>query len=54
MSKNVICMIVLFGVLLTSVPAAIANAPQKVKAGFALLWTVDDQGWTTSHRFPWV
>ncbi len=25
------------------------DPPKKIKAGFALLWTVDDQGWTTSH-----
>ncbi|MFP4388591.1 MAG: hypothetical protein ACLFPR_06530 [Desulfococcaceae bacterium] len=26
-----------------------AKAPEKVRTAFAPLWTIDDQGWTTSH-----
>jgi basic membrane lipoprotein Med (substrate-binding protein (PBP1-ABC) superfamily) len=35
-------------VLAGSVPGAQA-APEKLKVAFALLWTIDDQGWTTAH-----
>ncbi|GAB7024087.1 BMP family ABC transporter substrate-binding protein [Salidesulfovibrio brasiliensis] len=27
----------------------VAMAKKKIKAGFALLWTIDDRGWTTAH-----
>lgn len=27
----------------------VAMAKKKVKVGFALLWTIDDRGWTTAH-----
>ena len=35
--------------LLGMVPGAQAAEKKKIKAAFALLWTIDDQGWTTAH-----
>jgi basic membrane lipoprotein Med (substrate-binding protein (PBP1-ABC) superfamily) len=38
-------LILLFGILLIGAPSALA----KTKVAFALLWTIDDMGWTTAH-----
>ncbi len=46
---GVILLIAVVGLVLTSgVPTAEA-ASKKLKVAFALLWTIDDQGWTTAH-----
>jgi basic membrane lipoprotein Med (substrate-binding protein (PBP1-ABC) superfamily) len=37
------------GLALAGGAPAAEDAPAKVKAAFALLWTIDDQGWTTAH-----
>lgn len=42
------CAVLFVAVLALMLAAAPAQA-KKVKAAFALLWTIDDQGWTTSH-----
>lgn len=50
-SRVALCLIgvvVMTLTIVSSVPAADA-APKKLKVAFALLWTVDDQGWTTAH-----
>ena len=46
------CMIIVAAVLmgLTLVQAPDVSAEDnKLKVAFALLWTIDDQGWTTAH-----
>ncbi len=49
MNKNYLFSAVLILLALFCTTAFAADPPKKIKAGFALLWTVDDQGWTTSH-----
>ena len=45
------CCVILIGLLALGVVfSATANAAEKkLKVAFALLWTIDDQGWTTGH-----
>jgi basic membrane protein A and related proteins len=46
---GVVIILTLVGLVMVSgVPTADA-APKKLKVAFALLWTIDDQGWTTAH-----
>ena len=46
---GVVMIIALVGLaMLSGVPTADA-ATKKLKVAFALLWTIDDQGWTTAH-----
>ena len=42
---------ILAGVLAASLlfPATSFAEGKKIKVAFALLWTIDDQGWTTGH-----
>lgn len=40
---------VCLGMILAGSVRAADAAPKKLKVAFALLWTIDDQGWTTAH-----
>jgi basic membrane lipoprotein Med (substrate-binding protein (PBP1-ABC) superfamily) len=42
-----LCVLAMLCMLLAAPGAAMAK--KKIKAGFALLWTIDDRGWTTAH-----
>ena len=46
---GVVIILALVGLVMVSgVPTADA-ATKKLKVAFAVLWTIDDQGWTTAH-----
>ena len=48
--KSVLAFLALLFLCVTVLPVGHAVAEQKkLKVAFALLWTIDDQGWTTSH-----
>lgn len=50
MRKSIVVMLAAFVIALGYSPAQQALAAEKkLKVAFALLWTIDDQGWTTSH-----
>ncbi len=49
MHKKILLSAVLMLLFLACSTVFAAESPKKLKAGFALLWTIDDQGWTTSH-----
>ena len=42
-------MVVGLATLCILLPGTAFSADKKIKVAFALLWTIDDQGWTTSH-----
>ncbi len=43
------CIAVFMVVVLNSTAQPLFAADKKLKVAFALLWTIDDQGWTTAH-----
>lgn len=50
MRKFIVVLLAAFVVALSCNPAQQAVAAEKkLKVAFALLWTIDDQGWTTAH-----
>ena len=51
LKKMVLSLAAVLFLTATMLPAdrAVAAEDKKLKVAFALLWTIDDQGWTTSH-----
>ena len=49
MKKSVLTLIALFSFVLVCGLQPSMAADKKLKVAFALLWTIDDQGWTTAH-----
>ena len=50
LKKSVLALAAVLFLTITAMPVDRASAEQKkLKVAFALLWTIDDQGWTTSH-----
>lgn len=50
LNKLIVALTVVFFIMTGSCQAEQANAgDKKIKVAFALLWTIDDQGWTTAH-----
>lgn len=49
MTRRLFCTTLIACVALLGLAPTAPAAEKKVKAAFALLWTIDDQGWTTCH-----
>lgn len=49
MSKKLQWLLVGIAAICLLVPGTSFSAEKKLKVAFALLWTIDDQGWTTGH-----
>ncbi len=50
MTKKVLSLILVgLTALCLTMPGSAFSAEKKLKVAFALLWTIDDQGWTTGH-----
>jgi basic membrane lipoprotein Med (substrate-binding protein (PBP1-ABC) superfamily) len=49
LAVSVFLMIACVGLILAGTTRTVDAASKKLKVAFALLWTIDDQGWTTAH-----
>lgn len=49
MRRRIGILLSLFVCVALAMPALAQEKPKKLRVAFALLWTIDDQGWTTAH-----